>query len=188
MGTLTSTGYTKYTAEEYLSRLRADWLSAFGAGTDVSDDSPDGILLRILSQYLAEQDEAVEAVYQAIDPDSAAGTALDNLASLLGLERNAATKSTISAPGVTLTGTPGTLVPADTIFSVSATGVQFELDSAVTIGGGGTATGGVTAVLTGPNAAAVGALDTIDTPVAGLSSVTITVAATLGTNEETDEE
>ena len=188
MGTLASTGYTKTTQPEWLTRLRADWLSGYGAGTDVSDDSPDGIFLRILSQYLAEQDEGVESVYQEIDPASAAGVVLDNLASLLGLTRKAATKSVIASSGVTLTGTPGTVVPIGTRFSVSATGKQFELLSAVTIGGGGTITTNATAVLTGPTAAAIGALDTIDTPVAGLSSITNTVAATVGTNEETDEE
>lgn len=188
MGSLTTAGYAKETAAEYLTRLRADWLAEFGAGTDVSDDSPDGVILRILSQYLAEQDEAVEAVYQAVDPDSAAGVALDNLASLLGLDRNAATKSTIASPGVTLTGTPATNVAAGTRFSVSATGLQFELDALAVIGGGGTVTAGATAVLTGPTAAAIGALDTIDTPVAGLTSVMNTAEAVIGTDEESDEE
>jgi len=188
MGTLTTAGYAKETAAEYLTRLRADWLAEFGAGTDVSDDSPDGVILRILSQYLAEQDESVEAVYQAIDPDSAAGVALDLILSLLGLARNAATKSTIASGGVLLTGTPATVVPIGTRFSVSATGLQFEMLAPATIGGGGTITTGVTTVLTGPTAAAIGALDTIDTPVAGLTSVSNTVAATVGTDEESDEE
>ena len=188
MGSLTTAGYAKETAAEYLTRLRADWLAEFGAGTDVSDDSPDGVILRILSQYLAEQDEAVEAVYQSIDPDSAGGPPLDNLLSILGLTRNAATKSTIASGGVLLTGTPATVVGAGTRFSVSATGLQFEMLAPATIGGGGTITTGVTAVLTGPTAAAIGALDTIDTPVAGLTSVSNTVAAVVGTNQESDEE
>lgn len=187
MGTLTTTGYAKASAADWLTALRADWISEFGVGTDVSDDSPDGVLLRIFAQYLAEQDEAIEAVYQAIDPDSAAGVALENVCSLLGLSRNAATYSTISSPGVTLSGVAGTNVAGGTRFSVSATGVQFSLDALAVIGGGGTVTCGVTAVLTGPGAAGVGALDTIDTPVAGLTGVTNTVAAVLGTDQESDE-
>lgn len=188
MGTLSSAGYTKETAAEFVESLRADWRSEFGAGCDVSDDSPDGTIIRILSRYLAEQDEAVEAVYQAIDPDSAAGVALANLVAILGISRNQATYSTITGGGVTLTGTPTTVVPAGTRFSVSATGAQFELSNPATIGGGGTITGNVIAVLTGPVAAAIGALDTIDTPVAGLTAVENTAEADLGADEESDEE
>ena len=188
MGTLSTTGYTKATAAEWLADLRADWLSEYGAGTDVSDDSPDGIFLRILSQYLAEQDEGQLAVYQAMSRASAAGSVLDNLAAFLGLSRNAATYSTITSAGVRLTGTPSTVIPALTEFSVSATGAVFRLDADVTIGLGGYGTGTATAKTTGPLAAAISALDTIDTPVSGLTSVTNTVAAALGTNQETDEE
>lgn len=188
MGTLTSAGFTRQTAAQLLAILTADWLAEFGADTDVSSDQPDGVLLRILSQREAEVDEAIEAVYQSIDPTSATGVALDNLARILGLTRNAATKSTIGASGVQLTGTPSTIVPAGTQFSVSATGAVFELDANSTIGGGGVGTGSATATVTGPLAAAIGALTVIDTPVAGLTAVNNTVAATQGTNQETDEE
>ena len=188
MATLDSSGLTIETAAEHLATFVADWQAEFGAGTDVSSDSPDGVLLRLLSQREAELDEAIQACYQSIDPDSAAGVALDNLLSILGLTRNAATYSTIGTAGVLLTGTPTTNVPAGTEFSVSATGAVFALDALVTIGGGGTGTGTATATLTGPLAAAIGALDTIDTPVAGLTSVENTVAATIGTDQESDEE
>lgn len=188
MATLDDSGLTIKTTAEHLTDFVADWRAEFGAGTDVSSDSPDGVILRVFAQREAEVDEAIQAAYQAIDPDSAAGAALDNLLSILGLTRNAATYSRILSAGVTLTGTPATVVPAGTQFRVSATGATFALDEDKTIGGGGTVTGTATATATGPKAAAVGALTTIVTPVAGLSSVTNTVEATLGTDEESDEE
>lgn len=180
---LTSAGYIRTTEAERLTTLRDSWRSEFGAGTDVSDDSPDGHIVRILSSGLASIEEAIEAVYQVIDPASAAGTALDNLCRILGISRNQATASVV---GVDLTGTAGTLVPAGTLFEISGTGSQWELDADVTLDGSGEGSGTASCTTLGSVECAIGALDTIASPVSGLTSVENTAAAILGTDLETD--
>lgn len=182
---LTSAGYVRLTEAERLSELRAAWLSAFGAGTDVSDDSPDGHILRVLSTAIADVEEAIEAVYQAIDPSSVAGVALENLCRILGISRNQATYSIVY---VDLTGSSGAIIPAGTLFEISATGSRWSLDEEVTLNGSGEGTGTATCTTAGAVACSFGALDTIATPLSGLGTVTNSSEAILGSDLETDRE
>jgi hypothetical protein len=117
-------------------------------------------------------------VANQINPDFAGGIFLDALCALSGIIRISATFSTVTA---SLTGTLGTVVPAGSIASTPS-GDQFELISAVTIPNDGN----FQAVESGSVPCAVGELTEIVDTVLGWTGVTNTVAATLGTTQESD--
>lgn len=116
--------------------------------------------------------------------DTADGDMLERHASIWGVERKAASPA---VGNITVTGTNGAIVPADSTLARSD-GAQYSTDAEATIAGG-TATIAVTAVDGGQagNAAAASMLS-FDTPIAGVSA-TATVGAgalTGGADIETD--
>lgn len=103
--------------------------------------------------------------------------------------------SAATGPAVTFTGTAGSVVPASSLLN-RTNGTQYTLDSAVTIGAGGTGSGSVTAVLPDSDStltAADGNADAgttlaLDTAVAGVdSTVTAAQAITGGAVMETQD-
>jgi hypothetical protein len=122
-------------------------------------------------------------IVASMDPDSAEGVAQDNLNRLRGAVRNPARFSTA---GVTLSGTPATSITAGSIVGIGSDGEQWAIDTTVVIGGGGSVAGTVTAVNSGPIEAAIGAINTIITGIAGWTGVTNAAEATLGEDVETD--
>jgi uncharacterized phage protein gp47/JayE len=105
---LFATGLSIATAEEIRAEIVQDLQNAFGPSIDVNT----GILARfigILVERYALLNEMLETVYNAGNPDTATGIALDTLCLLTGTLR---AEATASAVVLTLTGTPATVVPA----------------------------------------------------------------------------
>lgn len=127
---VTVDGFVAKSLEVIKAELEADWRSEFGASTDLDPQTPDGQIIGIMSERLAELWELAEASYAAFDPDQATGTALDALAALTGTVREPAEPSTVTA---TLTGTAGTVVPAGKTASVLGTGVRFDSTAPATL-------------------------------------------------------
>lgn len=120
-------------------------------------------------------------------PDTAEAAFLDRHASVRGLTRKAAVKATSSVP---VAGTPGSVCPAGTVWQTN-TGIRFVQDAAVTIGGEGTATAGMTAESAGSSGnAAAGVKLSLVSPVAGIASETTLTGTGIsgGTDTETDDE
>ena len=109
---------------------------------------------------------------------------LDDLWSLLGIERRLGTRSTVT---VTLAGQGGVSIPAGSRARTAA-GDMFELIQEVTIPGSGSASATMHSVEEGPVPAASGSLTQIVNLVTGWESVTNPAAATPGRRIETDEE
>lgn len=111
------------------------------------------------------------------------GQYLDYRAAEHGLTRKAATKATGQ---VILTGTPGTTVPAGSLFATGA-GIQFKTLANATIGVTGAVTADIEAVEagTGGNVPA-GAITQIPVSIPGVTAVTNPVATMGGTDEESD--
>ena len=143
------------------------------------------VLFSIVSVQLGELGEALQALNDQLDPDSAQGTQLDGIGALRGIARNQATSSTAT---VTLTGTAGTVVPQGKLVEGGGDdgAARWALTADATIGGGGTVSATVEAVEAGAVAALVGEIDAIVTPVAGWTAVTNAAAATTGRGLETD--
>jgi len=128
----------------------------------------------------------LEWIARQVIIDTADGDMLERHASIWGVERKAASPA---VGNVTVTGTHGAIVPADSTLARSD-GVQYTTDVEVTISGG-TATIAVTAVDGGQagNASAASSLS-FDTPIAGVSA-TATVAVgglTGGADIEADDD
>ena len=182
MAELTSDGYTRKRLSEYIAQIQAGYVAIFGLNIDVTNDSPDGQIIGIISEVLGNLDQALEDVYNAFDPQAAQNVSLSKLVLINGITRKEATYSTVE---VTLTGLAGVTVPATSRIKTSDTGEEFTLYSNVVLTGGSDV-GLAAAANLGPVSALAGTLTEIATPIAGWSTVTNNLDATLGQAEETD--
>lgn len=127
---LLTTGFVPKNLEVIRDEINASLRDAFGASLDLSDGSAIGQTVGILAEVYALLWEVAEAVNSSQDPDKATGSALDALAALTGTLRDPAIESTAT---LTLTGTPLTLVAADSRASVVVTEDEFETLADATI-------------------------------------------------------
>jgi hypothetical protein len=173
------------TLDEINANLRESVFNASALGPEVStgDHTILGMHLDANAIELSTAYELLDDIVAAMDPDSSEGVQQDNLNRLRGAIRNPARFSTAT---VTCTGTPATSITAGSIVGIGSDGEQWAVDATVVIGGGGTVAAAVTAVNSGPIEAAIGAINTIITGIAGWTSVTNAAEATLGEDVETD--
>lgn len=188
---LSSGGFTAARQSDYLTLIRDEYearLVALGF-TEMPDWERDtflGQITEILSYYLGQLSEANQAVYDARSVSNATGLQLDNLALIVGVTRQEATKGTVS---LTVTGTDGTVITQGKLVEGGGSDgtARWVISEDVTISGG-TATVSATAEDAGVIVATAAQIDTIVTPVSGWSSVTNATAATPGSARETDSE
>ena len=167
-------------------------VASFGDSLDLDERSPIGIIVGIMSERYALLYELLEGVYNASFPSNAFGVYLDYICALNGITRNPAVASTVD---LTFTRSneansgqveipAGTQVKADTNDTIFWT-----VDAAGFIANGDmTGTVRATCSETGPNPASVDSLTFMPAIPTNVESVTNLQAATLGSNEETDEE
>lgn len=184
MAYLDDTGIHPPRLADLLAQLKASLATNIGPGVNTSADGVFGQLIAIAADLGASCWEAIQALYDSDVPANATGVHLDNLAMVIGLTRIAATRSTVT---LEFSGTPGTVIPAGRTFATPG-GVEFTLDEAVTIGGGGTGEGVASAVQTGPLDVDAGTITEIRTAQTGLDSVTNPDTVTSGRAVESDEE
>ena len=128
-------------------------------------------------------DETLPAALDAHMPDTALASDLDRVAAAYGMTRKAAAAA---VGDVTFTGTPGAPIGAAVPVSTQA-GFVFLTDEQATIPAGGTITVGVTAALTGARGnVGAGAVTVVPISVAGVDSVTNSLAMTGGADTESD--
>lgn len=129
--------------------------------------------------------EAMQLVYQQFDESKVTGASQSALVQLNGIQRLDDAPSNAQE---VLTGTPLAFIPAGQLVSDVNNTNQWATTTDVTLDGAGTATVTVRCTVTGPVAAAAGALSRIVTPYPGLTSVTNPAEAVLGRNIESDTE
>jgi uncharacterized phage protein gp47/JayE len=188
---LTADGYTAPRQADYLTLIRDEYdarLTALGYTSlpDYERDTFLGQITEIMAYYLGQLAEANVAVYDARSVSNATGLQLDNLALIVGVTRQEATKGTVS---LTLTGTDGTVITQGKIVEGGgADGTARWVISADATISGGTATVSAQAEDAGQIVATAGQITTIVTPVDGWASVTNAAAADPGQARETDSE
>lgn len=184
---VTPTGFVKPQLTDILTDLQSAIQASpnFGANFDVSTESPMGQILGLIADRLSDVWDQLEAVYAAFDPAGATGQSLINISALTGTQ--GPEQPTPSTVLVNLTGTAHAVISPATFATNDALGSQFTMNAAVTLDGGGNATGvACTAVTPGPVIATAGTLTVIVTPRAGLATVTNPLDAVVGLPLESD--
>jgi len=97
---------------------------------DTSSASTIGRLIGLLTPSQTDIWEAIQQVYSAFDPNSAAGISLDNLVALSGIVRRGAVASTAR---VLLSGDYNVVIPQDSLVSSSFTNSRFTVPSEVVL-------------------------------------------------------
>lgn len=119
---VTIDGFVPKTLLDIKAEMEADWRAEFGENVDLDPNSPDGQIIGIVADQLAQLWEGEQAVYKAQDPDAAAGQAQDAVCALTGTVRDPASKSTVT---LTLTGDEGIVLDVGREVSVDGTGDRF---------------------------------------------------------------
>ena len=183
---LTSSGFTTQSLTEIRDEINNALLAIFPTLNTTELTEPEQQLVGVFAERIALVNELAQSIYSNQNIDNAQGDSLNLIGNLLGVSRLQASPTIVTA---TVTGTAATVVPAGTLFSVTnEPDIIVATDSDVTIPGGGSIDVECTATENGPLTINSGTLTTIDTPVAGLNSVTNATDGTLGRDLETDAE
>lgn len=184
--TFDGTGLRVRTLDETRQNMRDNVENSPDLGPDIQTGpySVTGMLIDATANPISETDDLLSAVYQGWDPDSADGVQMDNLATLTGITRQAATQS---FGQMTLGGTSGTVIPALSKAKVP-NGETVRTKAEATIGGGGTVIVEAEAIEAGPLSFAAGSITEIVDSVSGWTSVTNAFDWTEGRAEETTSE
>jgi uncharacterized phage protein gp47/JayE len=110
---MTTAGFIPEGYEAISTRIR-DRIEAINPGFDFSIESPDGQMIDIMSQELADVWNQMDLVYLSYHPNYATGEALRNLGLITGTPFK---KNTRSSARIDLIGTAGSIVPQYTEFS-----------------------------------------------------------------------
>jgi len=179
----TPSGIQVQTFQEIYDELAAGYRSIYGEDINLDPDSPDGQRVAIEAQSRLDLQSFGALLYQQIDPDFALGQRLNSLIKLSGITRRPATRSQVD---VTLTTDRPLTLPADYAVEDDLGQVWTTLSTVDVLAGANAVT------LFAENFGAVEAdAGTVTEPVTfviGVLSVTNPAAATVGRDEETDEE
>ena len=184
MARVTPQGIEPTTVDGYVTELGRAFRDALGQDLDLAPETPAGQLAGQLALTLAQVDEALVAVANGFSVGRGLGVQLDDLGSLLGIDRLGESRSRVD---VILTGRPGAVIPAGSRARTDDEAAIFALDAAVTIPASGSITGIMTAVDAGMIPAPAGTLTRIIDLVAGWESVTNPADAALGRLVEADD-
>lgn len=171
-------------AVDTLAKVTEEYKTALGNDIDTDPSTPQG---KLIAGATNQRNAAIRAgceLANQINPNYAGGIFLDALCALLGLERSAASPSTIE--GVTLTGVPGTIIQAGKRAKNSTNDTLWKLTSAVQLDNLGNGTGNFQSVDTGAIECGIGELDAIVDYVLGWETVTNPAEASLGVVTQSD--
>ncbi len=178
-----ATGVILTDTSTLLADQTTSYKAVFGADLVTTPDSPAGVLINaeVISETSLINNNA--AVGNQINPNISAGTFLDAVGSLLGIQRNPAIQTYVTA--VTLAGAAGTVIPANSIAATVA-GDKFASLGTVTIGAGGTITVDFQSVEYGPIPCGTSDLNVVVSAVLGWETVTNATAGILGSATQSD--
>lgn len=185
MTAVTPQGFVRTRLDERLAQLQDAMRAIFGPDINLDPDTVDGQTLGIFAESISNLDQLAEAVYLALNPQTASDVFLSRLVELNGIRRIPGAYSTVT---LTCGGTMGTTIPAGSLVKHVTTGASFETLADAIIGGSGSVDVAARAAAYGPTQAATGTLTKIDTPLYGWQTVTNAADAIPGRLEETDDQ
>lgn len=166
------------------AQVEAEFREIFGSDMPLDPSTPQGGLVTMLTETRDGVARNNAEMANQINPDQAGGVFLDALWRFTGGTRRAGEFSRLL--GVVVNGTPNTIIPAGSVATVSATGVQFVTTSTVIIGPGASAAVDFRALVPGPINVPIGGLDSIASGILGWETVTNPSAAIPGKLREGD--
>ena len=126
---ITADGLETKSLDEIIAELNAEFESIYGDDINLESNSPDGQMIGIIAQQVADLLDLATQVYNSFDPDAAFGATLDARVAINGLQRGGATYTiapvsitvdrALTLPGLDQEGTPFTVA--------DASGNQFQL-------------------------------------------------------------
>jgi len=186
MSSFTPDGIILDRYDDIVEKLEADFKTAFGDSVKTTPDSVVGQELRLFAAAVAEQNELIEGIVSAFNPQGATGIFLSNLVQFNGITRKEAEFSSVALE--VTAGTAPTTIPAGSLVSDPNDVNEWSLDNDVILLALETKT--VSATCTEPGAidATPGSLTKIKTPIYSWETVTNPASPSLGQTEETDTE
>lgn len=171
------------TYSEILEFFQEKARAIFGSDINIDADTQDGQLIAIFAAALSDVNSQAIAVYNAFNPNTAQGVALDSAVKTNGLVRRDATPSQVD---LTITGQVGTTITNGA--AMDSNRVKWLLPETVVIPSGGEITVSAEAEKTGNIEASPGTITMIATPTLGWHTVTNKSDARPGVAVETDVE
>lgn len=178
-----NTGLEIERLDAIITRLSQSMRDIYGPDINIDPDTPDGQLIGIFSQALADINEIIAGVYAMSDPTKAVGVWLDIQLKYVGLTRNRQQYSYLNS--VNIATTVGTIIPAGYIV-VDANGIEWQTVNSATATGSSLSMQFRSSNYGGFPLPASQDL-TPRTIVLGVQSVTTTTPAVLGRLQESDE-
>lgn len=182
--TLTAFGFKRKRYDEILLELEKQARELFGADVNLSDRSPIGQWVKLIAFQRAEENEALEDLYNADFVDTATGISLDHVCKRIGIARISAAYAKTTVDFIVDTGVSikkGTLISTKNNVQFVALTEGYEIGKKVSVE--------VVAEIPGPiGNVPANTITEILTPLPGVYSVNNPDAATGGRNVETDAE
>lgn len=180
---ITADGITAPAYDEVLEYYKEKARGIFGSDINLDADTEDGQAIAIFAASMNDVNSAIIAAYNAYNPTTAIGAALDGAVKTNGISRHEATHSRVD---LKIVGQYGTVIRNGV--AIDSSGNKWDLPETVSIPRSGEATATATAEDEGAVAAPAGSVTKIGTPTRGWQSVTNPSAATVGSAVESDAE
>lgn len=179
--TVTAEGISAPDYQTVLDTITSYFQQIYGSDAYLDPDSKDGQMVALVALAIHDANNTAISVYRSFSPATALSDALTSNVKINGITRRAATNSTVD---LLLTGTIGTTITNGSVRDTNS--VVWNLPATVVIGSDGTVVATATCANAGAVAAVAGSVNGINTPTRGWSSVTNSLAATVGVAAETD--
>jgi uncharacterized phage protein gp47/JayE len=178
---ITEQGISAPTYEEILEYFQTQARNIFGSDINLDADTQDGQLIAIVSAAFNDLNAQSIATYNSFNPQTAVGTALDNVVAVNGLVRKQASYSTAD---LRIVGQAGTLIGNG--FAIDTFERRWNLPESVVIPISGEVTVTATCEEIGAITAEANSINRIGNPTLGWQTVNNPIAANIGDPVETD--
>lgn len=183
MAELTAAGYIGKTQNEYYAE-GIQLLLDIDINWDTDASTPDGMMTLSNAELFGNFDETLGFANASKDRNQATGQQLNSIGALTGSERSDGTASTVV---LNIAGVNGTLVPQSSIVASTSTGLEWSTDAPATLLGASVPVAvNASCTTLGANAASIGTITEIKTPIGGWQTSTNPGVAEVGKTQQTD--
>ena len=162
--------------------VESEFTSVFGETLSLEEATPQGRLIEMETAARTGVISLLALMLNQVNLNNATGRFLDGLATIFGLQRKAATYTTVVC---TVSGVPGTVIPAGSL-AKSVAGDEFASQGSITISSTGSSVGVFAAVVPGNVPLAAGTLTNIVSQIIGWESITDSASPVFGSATEND--